>query len=126
MLFTFGFICDKIDISIVSEDIYVYREIKLTGNCYAELNTEIRFCVADARSGGTELLCLSLPCGDGSSRLLNCALRVLRAMARAELIEFFVPSTELSSGSTEAEFLANKYSSVLKNEKDSCSIYVRI
>ena len=105
----------------------VYREIDLVGACYAELNTEIRFSVADARSGGTELLRFTITdSSTDASRIFNCAARVLRAMMRSELIQFFVPDAELSSGSTEAEFLVNKYGGVLNTSSSAPSIYVKI
>ena len=108
------------------EDREVYRETKLSGTCYAELNTEIRFVVADARSSGVELLRLELPEDGGSSRLSNCATRVLRAMMRSGLVEFFVPGAELATSSTEAEFLKNKYGALLNSTEDHYSLYTKI
>lgn len=104
----------------------MYREIELAGTCYAELNTEIRFCVAEARACNIELLCFILPNGDSASRILNCVSRVLRAMTRSELVQFFISDTELSEGSTEAEFLVNKYGSLLNTSTRSPSLYVKI
>lgn len=96
----------------------MYSEITLSGACQAELNTEVRFSIADARSSGIELVKLipdaALVEAD-RTRILNCLYKVLRAMMRSGRIQFFIPVSELSRGSTEAEFLINKYGSVLEN-----------
>ena len=106
----------------------MYREISLSGACFAELNTEIRFAVADARAGDEELLHL-IPkrAPEDSSRISNCITRVLRAMMREGLVQFFVSESSLSSGSTEAEFLANKYSEALRHAAGCPSaFYIKI
>lgn len=103
-------------------------EFSLSGTCYAELNTEIRFRVAEARSDKSELLCLLMPSGnEDSARITNCVTRVLRAMMREDLIQFFVPENELGTGSTESEFLANKYEKALRDTSaGSSAFYVKI
>lgn len=118
--------CYNIDTKKKCEGREVYREIELAGACYVELNTEIRFLIADARACGIELLRFALHDGDTTSRILNCAARVLRAMMRSELIQFFITDKELAGGSTEAEFLANKYGSLLNASLTGPALYVKI
>ena len=108
----------------------VYKEVMLSGTCQAELNTEVRFCIAEARSSGIELIRLSPPPSDteaASRRILNCLYKVLRAMMKTDRIQFFIPLSALSGGSTEAEFLLNKYSDLLPQDgSDTPSLIVKI
>lgn len=108
----------------------MYTHIDLSGTCYADLDTEVRFSVADSRASGIELIELSLSAvateQDGK-RIANCLTRVLRSMAKESLIEFFIPVDSLHSGSTEGEFLLNKYSAYLATPTLECiSYYVKI
>ena len=108
----------------------MYSEISLCGTCHAELNTEVRFSIADARSSGIELVRLVLDTTlteSDSTRITNCLYKVLRAMMRSGRIQFFIPTSELLKGSTEAEFLINKYASYLEGVRsDDGSLLVKI
>ena len=106
----------------------MYSEISLSGACYAELNTEVRFSIADARSCGVELVKLIPDAShtkNDRTRILNCLYKVLRAMMRSGRIQFFIPTSELSLGSTKAEFLINKYGSLI-TASDEVALLVKI
>ena len=103
----------------------MYKIIHLSGECFADLNTEIRFAVAEARSEATEILRLTP--GNTDTRAINCMIRVLRAMSKDGLIQFFVPTAQMADGSTEAEFLINKYSAhIASDEWAGADYYVKL
>ena len=105
----------------------MYREIVVSGICYTDLNTEIRFEIANSRSEGTELLRLVMAKCNADSRIENCITRVLRAMMRSGLIQFYVPESKISSGTTESEFLINKYGDLLQAATPcGASFYVKL
>ena len=108
----------------------MYKEIQLSGLCFSELNTEIRFSIAVARASGDELLKLTLPkcaIAQDNIRLANCFLRTIRAVIKQGLAEFFVPSDLIDNGSTESEYLINKYSAYLSvSDESENSYYVKI
>ena len=127
MVYFLGVLCYNIVVITKKEERSVYKETKLYGVSYAELNTEVRFNIADARSDGSELVRLLVCASSDAARAVNCLKRVLRAMKRSNKIEFFISESELYGGSTEAEFLLNKYNAFLPEQVDNgSSIFVKI
>lgn len=107
----------------------MFKEIQLSGTCFSDLNTEVRFAIAEARSCGTELVKLIPPLAeqDEYNRAINCLKRVLRAMMRSGRVQFFIQSNQLSTGETEAEFLLNKYGPILEAQnKQDDGLFVKI
>ena len=105
----------------------MYKDIVLSGECFADLNTEIRFGIAEARASGIEIVRLTSAHSAENKRVDNCLLRVIRSMTKSGLAEFCIPVAEINSGSTEAEFLLNKYSRFLHlDTEDADGYYVKL
>ncbi len=91
----------------------MYEEFLLSGSGLADLDTEIRFNIANARAESAEIVRLSLALGANehdNMRKENCLIKILRSMMRAGLIQFYVSDEDFEEGSTAAEFMLNKYS----------------
>lgn len=91
----------------------MYQEFLLGGSGLADLDTEIRFNIANARAESAEIVRLSLAFGADERdnvRRENCLIKILRSMMRAGLIQFYVSDEDFKQGSTAAEFIINKYS----------------
>lgn len=108
----------------------MYREFVLTGNCIAELDTEVKFNIAGARVDGVELVRLDLRLtGDDrdNSRRERCLIKVLRSIKRNGTIQFFVTGQDFETLTTEAEFLKNKYSNIINySTQEYLYIYVKM
>ena len=108
----------------------MYLELKLTGRCRAELDTEVKFNIASARADRVELVRLSLPLSDDekdNKRLLCCLIKVLRAMIRDGSIQFYETDEGFESSTTEAKFLDNKYHDyIISSDDKSKYIYVNM
>ena len=107
----------------------MFCEYKLTGTCLADLDTEIRFNIANARQERAELIRLILPGTSESDakRITNCVLKILRSMMKASLIQFFINEKDINSSSTEAEFLLNKYPSfILSYKQEGTSFLIKL
>ncbi len=106
----------------------MFRICSLSGACYSELNTEIRYLIASAKVDGIELIEFVLTTADESDadRVQHIMIRIARAMKRSGEIEFYLKSTDISSDTTEASFLMNKYSDFLNEKKEGDSIYFKI
>ena len=88
------------------------KNIILNGKNRKQLDTEIKYMVASARTDGFEVVRLDIdePQDSPDARRLSvCTMQVLRSMRREGSVQFFIPYKELESDSTEAEFLKNKY-----------------
>ncbi|MBR2343049.1 MAG: hypothetical protein IKA64_02225, partial [Clostridia bacterium] len=66
------------------------------------------------------------PTAPDASRIRVCMLRVLRTMKKEGSVQFFITPAELDSGSTEAEFLKNKYQATIDAWCGGGEYYVRI
>ena len=108
----------------------MFCEHKLTGTCLSELDTEIRFNIANARQDEVELIRLSLavaPSDTDAKRISNCVIKIIRSMMKVDLIEFFINEDDINSSSTEAEFLLNKYSEyILSHKRDGISFLIKL
>ena len=105
-------------------------EYKLSGTCLSELDTEIRFNIANARQDRAELIRLTLSVASSepdAKRISNCVIKILRSMMKADLIQFYINEDDIHSSSTEAEFLLNKYSAlILSHEKNGISFLIKL
>ncbi len=106
----------------------MFRICWLSGACYSELNTEIRYLIASARVDGIELIEFSFAVTDevDRDRIQHIIIKIARAMKRSGEIEFYLKSTDVFGDTTEASFLMNKYSAFLKDKNDRSSIYFKI
>lgn len=107
----------------------IYTKYSLTGRCKAELDTELRFDTATAKYDGIELVEFSFVKSDSekeNNRILCCIKRVLSAMRREGMIQFYVTSQGFENNTTEAAFLINKYSEyIAKANKNEISVYIK-
>ncbi|MBR7117239.1 MAG: hypothetical protein IKC87_05980 [Clostridia bacterium] len=94
----------------------MFNEYILEGKCLTELNTEMRFNIADARADKAELVRFSIPLSEDEKdnlRLSNCLIKILRSINHDGLIQFYVTDKDFENATTQAEFLINKYSDKL-------------
>ena len=85
---------------------------ELTGKNSEQLSNEIKFFIACAKSLKKDLIILKLKSLFDESKeasRINAVLRLLRSAQRQGLIQLFLSSTEVSSHTTEAEYMRNKY-----------------
>ena len=94
----------------------------------ASLETEIRFIVATAAVEGLELLALAFPIESEAEGKKNETLlkRSLNTLKREGKITFYKNLDLLDDGSTESEFLKNKYSSYLSARGKDTVYFVKI
>ena len=108
----------------------MFSEYILTGTCLSELDTEIRFNIANARQEKAELIRLSLSVATSApdaKRIANCVIKIIRSMMKVDLIQFFINEDDINSRSTEAEFLLNKYSSfILSSKRERISFLIKL
>ena len=108
----------------------IFETFELEGTNQKELNTELRFSVASARADGRELIKLMAKAPlepREEDRLRSCILRVLRTMRNDNVFQFFLFDGELSTESTESEYLKNKYSEFLTDsETGYVSVYLKL
>ncbi len=78
----------------------------------ATIDTEVRYNIAVARSGGGEIVRFNIS-GNGDdtmeNRKVNSVLRVLTAMKKNASIQFYATEVDFASKTMKAEFLYNKY-----------------
>lgn len=107
-----------------------YKEYSLTGNCFVDFDTEIKFEIANARIDEAELIKLSIKRSmrdSENSRLTVCATKVLRSLKRAGWIQFFVMPEGFAENTTEAQFLLNKYYEFIGSADDGLiNIFVKL
>ena len=105
-----------------------FYEYDLIGNCSVDLNTEIRFEIASARYCNADLI--KLTHSDGiddrdTSRINTCISKILRALCREKVIQFFVSSRETNSKSTEVDFLINKFADLIDFNDKALVYYIK-
>ena len=93
-----------------------YRRFDIQGNDADTLYTEILYALAVARTEGESLVRLVITPEEDTDagKLSLAAARHLRRLKKEKKIGVFVLSAELSSDSTEAAYLLNKYPSLDK------------
>ena len=104
----------------------IFKEINLQANNHDAAATEIMFEIAGARADGVELIRINI--SETSEKMLSGVVKMLRGMKQKGLIQFFATEQSFDSGSTEAVFLINKYSSVIegRNGRKEQYIYVKL
>ena len=82
-----------------------------------EINTRLLFDIATARSSNYPLVkfILNFEEGEKNLKILTNALRTLKKKGK---ITFFTSSLDFSKGSTETEYLFNKFPEILNEKKD--------
>lgn len=80
----------------------------LTRHTPALAETEILYSIANARASGADFVSLNI-IGDDSEKIKSTAIKILKVAKREEKIQLFASSFDLSSTSTEAQYLNNKY-----------------
>ena len=95
---------------------FMYKHFVLTAKKYNDLDTEIKFSIASARANGTQLVSFELS-KDSDEELVGkihaSIQKILRALAKTRVIEFFLCGSSLAEEGMEQEFLKNKFSEYL-------------
>lgn len=105
-----------------------YESYILEGSSPKELNIEIRFNLASAKVDGAELVSLSLSPKDDTNavRLMSGVTKVLGAMRKKNLIQFFVLSDSLSNETAESAYITNKYRDFVVSIDHQNTVFVKI
>ena len=111
----------------------VYKRIELKNRTVVNLATEIMFELASGRAEGIELMRFDIPRTEGEGefeKLMSGILRVFKNMKAKRLIQFYAGAEHFSRGSTETEYLYNKYPNYLNEVSDNAErgsfIYVKL
>lgn len=106
----------------------MYKFFILTSKKYGDLDTEIKFAVASARANGAQLISFELS-KESSEELIGkihtSIQKILRALSKARIIEFFVCGENLGKDGTEQEFLRNKFGEYL-DSNSSKEYYIKL
>ena len=98
----------------------------LTRHNPALVKTEILYSIANARAAGADFVGLNIT-GNDSEKIKLSATKILRAAKRQETIQLFASSLDLSSMTTEAQYLNNKYPELVNFCNDICeTIFIKI
>ena len=102
-----------------------FKSFDISSENNTALENEIAFYIASARAGGAELVKFSfLP---DNERGYIAAQKILRALKKKGRVEFFELYEKITSDSTEARFLRNKYSDcILKDSIGQRAIIVKL
>jgi len=95
----------------------VYKRIELKNRTVVNMATEIMFEIASGRAEGVELIRFDIVRAEGErefEKLLSGIMRVLKNMKAKRQIQFFAGAEHFSRGSTETEYLYNKYPDCLE------------
>ena len=108
----------------------MFVKYNLSGDCQAELNTEMRFLLADAKVDKKELVRFDFEdraSDKENSRVMSCIIKILRSLKRESVIQFYVNDEGFSANSTEAIFLLNKYSQFISGIDGAVNfVYIKI
>ena len=107
----------------------MFKEFIIKGDCFADINTEVRFDIAAARADKADIIRFSIPRDNdekNNSRILFCFIKILRSMQRSGLIQFYVRDEDISDMTTGALFLKNKFGDyITPSPVDFTYIYVK-
>lgn len=108
-----------------------YSRIKLRERNYTALLTEIMFTVASERAVGTELIRLEIPSpkDKNDTKAYPAVTRILKSVKKKGIIQLYVPKEDLPEATTEAEYMMNKYESIISDDpcsEDGRYIYIKI
>ena len=106
----------------------MFEYIRLSTDERSPLETEVRFLIASATVDEKELLTLAFDGSDDTTkrRTSHHLRRILNALKKEGKISFYVDQDNLDSGSTEAEFLKNKYPEQLVSRNNDAPFYVKL
>lgn len=107
----------------------MFDYIYLNTNETASTDLELRFLIASASFEKRELVAVAFSVEDetASKKFLQKAKRILSALKREGKINFYVPYDDIEDGSTESEFLKNKYLPYLtKKAENDTVIFVKV
>lgn len=110
----------------------IYKIIQLNSRLYASIRTEIMYEIASAHVAGIELLRINIKKDEQGvlhKRAMTSLIRCLKSMKSAGTIQFFATAESFEQGSTEAQFLINKYpetfTTLPKESETECFVYIR-
>ena len=86
----------------------MYRYV-IVGKDKGEIETEVMYAVATARSLSEELLVLNCGEYDSYDRTKMLALKTLKNMKKQGKVQLFVGAADVNGASTEVKYLENKY-----------------
>ncbi len=93
----------------------------LNGIDKKELNSRLLFDIATARNSGCPLVKFVLSKEEGEKNQKNL-INALRAIKKKGKISLFASSLDFSKGSTETEYLLNKFPELVKEKNDDKTI----
>ncbi len=102
---------------------------EITGKTYEQMNTELLFFIASAKTRGFELIRLEVsPVGDEKreevrSRSLS---KLLAKAKRSGFLELYILTENLTGNSTEAEYLRNKYPEIVNQDDGNASYIIKL
>ena len=100
----------------------VFTSFTLEGETTREIDTEIKYMIASARTDGAELVSFR-----SGGEVFATVLKILRGLKKSGAVQFFVVADELLSGGRESEFLLNKYGELIADSaKEQGTVFVKI
>ena len=106
-----------------------FKDYELLGSCKRDFDTEIRYCIASMRVEKRELVELYFSLredGAENSRLIFCISKILSSMKKSSDIEFYVKPDDFANATTGAEYIMNKYSEYITDDKNKVSFFVKL
>lgn len=100
---------------------------ELTGKNSDLLTTEIMYHIASAKSLGFDLVRFDIICDSSETeRRVATVGKILKSAKRNGYIQLFVLSDDFDNGSTEVEYMKNKYPDLLNDVSDENFYIVKI
>ncbi len=92
----------------------------------SQIETEIRFIIASARSLGNEIVCLKTK-GDAEFKIYAAIIKNLKAIKKQGKIDFFAEKEAFEQLSAEASYLLNKFPKITEYiDSESTSVIIKI
>ena len=106
----------------------MFNYITLKNENKASLETEVRFVIASATVDGNELVALAFADVDEAitQKTSSQIRRILSTLKKEGRVNFFVEFDNIENGTTESEFLKNKYLAFLTRRDNDAVIFVKI
>lgn len=90
------------------------------------LETEILYAIASARASNMDFVGFNIT-GEEVEKIKSTSLKVLRNAKKQEKIQLFLSSLELSTTTTEAQYLNNKYPDLVNSCSEAVeTVFVKI
>lgn len=106
-----------------------FRSFKLSGRSKRDYNTELRYDIASCKVDGVQLVGLFIDKEDNdaeNSRLCGCVVKILSSMKKNGDIQFFLKPDAFNESTREVDYVMNKYSEYLTEDKGVLSFYVML